>query len=80
MTVNNLPEQDELDHADIAARSRGRKERAGEEGERLPATDYTSDGDANFLGVDEPVVSPAERGEAPPDPPLHNLNPQRHNR
>jgi hypothetical protein len=63
--------EDDLDRDEVVARSRSRKEPdIPEEGVRLPAPDYTREGESGFLGVEEPVVSPAERGDPPPSPPL----------
>ena len=61
------------DPDEVRKRSRGRKDAPGqgigreEEGVRLPVPGYAEDDQASFLGVDEPVVPPADRGEPAPD-------------
>ena len=62
---------------EIKKRSRVTKEQADnqgigtpEDGVRLPVPSYAEDDQTSFLGVDEPVVKPDERGNPPPPVPL----------
>lgn len=73
-------QSDRNDQDEIRERSRSTKEDADhqgigepEEGIRLPVPGYADDDQASFLGVDEPVVSPDDRGTPPPQtlPPKH---------
>jgi hypothetical protein len=69
----SLPDRNDPD--DVKARARSRKDAPdkgidAEEGVRLPAPGYAEDDHASFLGVDEPVVPPDDRGEPPPETPL----------
>ncbi len=57
----------------IKKRSRVTKEQADRQGRgdpgdgvRLPVPSYAEDDQTSFLGVDEPVLGPDERGEPPP--------------
>ena len=67
---------DRIDPDETRARSRTRKDAPdqgiGEEegGVRLPVPGYTEDDTTSFLGVDEPVVPPGDRGKAAPETPL----------
>jgi hypothetical protein len=62
---------------EVKKRSRATKEQADTEGIGTPADgirlsvpSYTEDDQTSFLGVDEPVVDPDERGTPPPAPVL----------
>lgn len=66
------PDRDDPD--EIRERSRSRKDGPNEgigseeEGVRTPVPGYAEGDDhTSFLGVDEPVVPPADRGDPPPD-------------
>jgi len=70
----SLPDRNDPDQ--VKERSRSRKEAPSqgiggeEEGVRLPVPGYAGDDQASFLGVDEPVVPPDDRGEPLPNVPL----------
>ncbi len=62
---------------EIKKRSRVTKDQADEQvtgtredGVRAPVPGYASDDQASFLGVDEPILSPDDRGDPPPPLPL----------
>jgi hypothetical protein len=66
------PDRDDPD--EIRERSRSRKDEPNEgigeeeEGVRTPVPGYAEGDDhTTFLGVDEPVVPPADRGDSPPE-------------
>ena len=71
-----MPQSDRNDPDEVRERSRSRKDAPGqsigseEEGVRLPVPGYAEDDQASFLGVDEPVVPPGDRGDPAPDVPL----------
>lgn len=72
MRASRRNERDE-----IRKRSRATKSQAGEhgigepeEGIRLPVPGYAEDDQTSFLGVDEPIVEPEQRGSNPPATPL----------
>ena len=67
---------DRIDPDEVKARSHSRKDAPdqgiGDEdaGVRLPVPSYAEDDPTSFLGVDEPVVPPGDRGEPAPETPL----------
>jgi len=72
MRASRRNERDEIRKRSRATKAQADKQGVSEseEGVRLPAPGYTEDGQASFLGVDEPVVEPGQRGSPPSTTPL----------
>ena len=72
MRASRRNERDEVKKRSRATKAQADKQGIGEseEGIRLPVPGYAGDDQTSFLGVDEPVVEPAQRGSKAPTSPL----------
>jgi hypothetical protein len=72
MRAKRRQSREELKKRSRVTKEQADRERHGDpvEGVRLPVPSYAEGDQTSFLGVDEPVVGPDDRGEPPPPVPL----------